>query len=149
MKKIDRISFHLGMINCFVEMVACGVKKLALSPPISPEDYEIVSPLSDRLVKEYGIHSFLEKSLMVTDLQSEDFTKGKWLILYYDNAQVLKMYKTLKEKKEQLEKMGQYDSLSRKEISRTFMSLLSYPPQKIEERLSKDKPESLYMLIEE
>ena len=29
-KEIDRISFELGMINCFVEMVACGVKKLAI-----------------------------------------------------------------------------------------------------------------------
>jgi hypothetical protein len=29
---IDPLSFSLGMINCFVEMVACGVKRLALSP---------------------------------------------------------------------------------------------------------------------
>ena len=27
--KIDRTSFQLGMINCFAETVACGVKKLA------------------------------------------------------------------------------------------------------------------------
>ena len=37
--KIDKLSFQLGMINTFVEMVACSVKKLAISPPLTPEDY--------------------------------------------------------------------------------------------------------------
>jgi len=34
--KIDRISFQLGMINCFVEMVACGVKKIGIKPSAFP-----------------------------------------------------------------------------------------------------------------
>jgi hypothetical protein len=31
---VDKVSFELGMINCFAEMVSCGVKKLAISPPL-------------------------------------------------------------------------------------------------------------------
>lgn len=31
LETIDRVSFEIGMINCFVEMVACGVKRLALT----------------------------------------------------------------------------------------------------------------------
>ena len=40
MKEIDPRSFQLGMINCFAEMVAAGVKRLAISPPLAPEEYK-------------------------------------------------------------------------------------------------------------
>lgn len=146
--KIDRISFQLGMINCFVEMVACGVKKLALSPPLRPEDYGIIAESSDKIVEGFGIKSYLDKSLMVTDLQSEDFTKGKWAILYYEDDYVLQSYLALKEKKVQLENSGQYDSQARKDISRKFMRLLSYPENKIEEKLVKETPSSPFMLVD-
>ena len=148
-KKIDRISFQVGMINCFAEMVACGVKKLAISPPLSPEDYETISGFSDKIVKEFGIKSFLEKSLLITDLQTEDFTEGKWSVLYYEDDEILKIYQALKEKKKQLEQMEQYDIYARKEISRMFMRLLSYPPHKIEEKLSKETPASPFILVKE
>jgi len=134
--KIDRISFQLGMINCFVEMVACGVKRLALSPPVTPEDYEKIRQASEDIVNGFGIQSYLEKSLLITDLQSEDFTKGKWSILYYEREDVLEEYLGLKKKKKQLEQSGQYNEDSRAEVSRAFMRLLSYPEEKIEEKLS-------------
>jgi hypothetical protein len=146
--EIDRISFELGMINCFVEMVACGVKRLALSPPISPQDHERIKQASDDIVKGFGIQSYLEKSLLLTDLQSEEFTTGKWVILYYEDDDVLNAYLALKEKKQRLEKSGRYDREARREISREFMRLLSYPEDKIEEKLSQDTPSSPYMLIE-
>lgn len=148
-REIDRVSFQLGMINCFVEMVACGVKKLAISPPVSPEDHEIISGASDKIVRGFGMKSYLEKSLLVTDLQSEEFTKGKWSILYYEDDKVLDTYLVLKEKKKQLEKSGQYNKDARKEISREFMRLLSYPEGKIEEKLSKDTPSNPYLLIKD
>ena len=145
--KIDRISFQLGMINCFVEMVACGVKKLALSPPVSPEDYEKIKDSSEKIVKGFGIKFYLEKSLMVTGLQSAEFTRGKWSILYYDDDEVLNRYLSLKEKKQELEKLNKYDKKAEEEISRAFMRLLSYPEEKIEEKLSKKTPDSPFMLI--
>jgi hypothetical protein len=146
--KIDRISFQLGMINCFVEMVACGVKKLALSPPLLPEDYQKIQPASEKIVKGFNIQSYLEKSLMVTDLQTPDFTKGKWSILYFRSNDVLESYLELKKKKEKLEAAGKYDKAARKEISREFMRLLSYTEDVIEEKLSKTQPTSPFMLIE-
>jgi len=145
---IDRISFQLGMINCFVEMVACGVKKLALSPPISPEDYETIAKASEEIVEGFGIKSYLEKSLLITYLQTEEFTKGKWSILYYEDDDVFEAYMELKEKKQRLERSGQYDRNARKEISREFMMLLSYPDEKIQEKLLKDKPSSPFMLVD-
>ena len=149
MMKIDKLSFQLGMINCFAEMVACGVKKLAISPPLKPEDYEKISKFSDEIVKGFGIQSYLEKSLLITDLQSAEFTRGKWSILYYEKDDVLKQYLDLKEKKQQLVKMGQYDVEARKEISREFMRLLSYPDEKIEEKLSQKIPKDPYLISDD
>jgi len=148
-KEIDRISFQLGMINCFVEMVACGVKKLALSPPVTPEDYAVIKDASDDIVKGFGIKSYLEKSLLVTDHQSPEFTRGRWSILYYEDDEVLEAYLALKEKKQHLEQSGRYDKTARQEISRAFMRLLSYPENKIDEKLSKDTQSDPYMVVKE
>lgn len=147
--EIDKVSFELGMINCFVEMVACGVKKLAISPPLTPESYQQIGPLSDEIVQGFGIKSYLEKSLLITELQSEDFTKGKWSILYYGENSVLESYLGLKEKKEKLEKERRYNKAARMKISRDFMRLLSYPDIKIEEKLSKSISKDPFMLTEE
>jgi len=143
---IDKISFQLGMINCFVEMVACGVKKLALSPPIFPEDYKVIAKASEGTVKGFGIKSYLEKSLLITDLQSEEFTKDKWSILYYEDDHTLNAYLALKEKKQKFETSGRYERDARKEIAREFGRLLSYPEDKIEEKISKDTPPTPFML---
>jgi hypothetical protein len=148
-KKIDRLSFQLGMINCFVEMVANGAKKLAISPPLRPKDYEAIKGASNRIVKAFRIKSYLEKSLLVTDLQSPDFTSGRWSILYYEDDDIIRKYKGLKEMKSQLEQKNRYDQKARKQISREFMRLLSYPDDKIEQILSRPVPESPFVLVDE
>jgi hypothetical protein len=144
--KIDRTSFQLGMINCFAEIVACGVKKMALSPPLRPDDYRRIEAASNEIVKGSGIKSYLEKSLLLTDLQREDFTKGKWSVLYYEKNEILEEYFKLKRVKEELEKDGHYDKAARTEVSRDFMRLLSYPEEKIDEILSRSTPKSPFMM---
>jgi len=144
---IDRLSFQLGMINCFVEMVACGVKKLALSPPLKPEDYQAIRTASESIVKGFWICSYLEKNLMITDLQSEEFTRNKWLILYYKDKKILDAYLNLKRRQRNLLDRGIYDDKTKKDISRLFMKLLSYPDDVIEEKLRKTKSEQPFLLI--
>ncbi len=146
--KINRLSFQLGMINCFVEMVACGLKTLAISPPLSPKDYSSIKEASEKMVKAFGIKSYLEKSLLVTDLQPAEFTKGKWSILYYKEESVLRKYLDLKNLQECLLRDKKYDTKARKNISRKFMRLLSYPEDTIKEKLSK-KPVSPFILVDE
>lgn len=144
--KIDQHSFQLGMINCFVEMIACGVKRIAVSPPLRPEDYEAIKHSSKIIVKAFGVKSYLEQSLIVTDLQSEEFTKGKYSILYYKDDYVLKSYLNLKKKKAELIREGRYNQKARKQISREFMRMLSYPEKIIEEKLAQEYPSSPYVL---
>ena len=143
--KIDRSSFQLGMINCFAEMVACGVKRLALSPPLTPEEYERLKGASEDIACGFGIKSYSEKSLLVTDLQSEDFTRGKWSILYFKNDETLEAYLDLKKEKERLEREGVYDREARRSVSKAFMQLLSYPDDVIEAKLSQDRPKDPYI----
>jgi hypothetical protein len=143
--EIERISFYLGMINCFVEMVACGVKTLALSPPLTPEDYTVIAPFSDTMVREFHICSYVEKFLLITDLQPEEFTEGKWIILYYE-GNILKKYLSLKERAAELMKTGHYTGIPRKEISREFGRLLSYPEEKIDQKMKGEH--TPFMLVE-
>lgn len=146
MTKVDTLSFQLGMINCFAEMVAVGVKRLAISPPLRPEDYEVIREASDAIVKGSRIHSWLETSLLVTHLQSPEFTRGKWSVLYFKDPEVLGAYLELKERKARLEAAGRFDRAAAKEISREFMQLLSYPEDVIEAKLEAGGKDDPFML---
>ncbi len=147
--KIDRISFELGMINCFVEMIACGVKRMAISPPIPPEDYDKIADASEKIVSGFGLKSYLDRSLLITDLQSAEFTRDKWSVIYYKEDVDLQKYLALKDRKQELEESGRYTPEARREISREFMQLLSYPEDVISEKLNAEKPGSPYMLGDE
>lgn len=137
------------MINCFAEMVAVGVKRLAISPPLRPDEYDSLREASDAIVTGAGIQSYLETNLLVTDLQSPEFTREKWSILYFKRKEVLESYLALKASKGALEAKGAYSPRARQEISRTFMALLSYPQSAIEEKLRAAGKEDPFMLIGE
>jgi hypothetical protein len=145
--QVDRSSFELGMINCFAEMVACGVKRLAISPPLSPEDYERLRAASEKIVEGFGIKSYLERSLMVTALQTSSFTRGKWSVLYYKEDETLETYLALKERMRRIEGSGEQDSEAAAEISRAFMRLLGYPDDVIEAKLSQAMPTDPYIYL--
>jgi hypothetical protein len=133
---LDRRSFNLGMINCFAEMVAVGVKRLAISPPLSHEEYEELREASEAIVEGSGIRSYLETSLLVTHLQSADFTRGKWSILFFKDRETLSAYLDLKARSAALDTDGAGPSDgARREISREFLRLLSYPTSVIEEKM--------------
>ncbi len=138
---MDRGSFHLGMINCFAEMVAVGMKRLAISPPLTPEEYEALREASEAIVEGSGIRSHLETSLLVTHLQSAEFTRGKYSILYYKDEATLEEYLALKERSEIAETEEE-----RAEISRAFMRLLSYPEEAIDDKIRGGGEEDPFVL---
>jgi hypothetical protein len=146
MTEIHPMSFQLGMINCFAEMVAVGVKRLAISPPLHPEEYRRIREASEAIVTGSGIRSYLETSLIVTDLQSSDFTRGRWSILYFREEETLEAYLALKKQKEVLEARNAYTSEARRRISTEFMRLLSYPEEAIQEKISGGGDTDPFML---
>ena len=62
---LDRISYEIGMINCFIEMVACGVKPLAISPPIEPENLPVLEEVSRELSEGFGTKYYVDLEMMI------------------------------------------------------------------------------------
>jgi hypothetical protein len=133
---IDRKSFELGVITAFAEVVSLGVKKLALSSPLAPDEYDELNEAAEHIVEKYGISSWLEKDFLVTDLFAEDIARDRYVLFLYADDGVLEEYLALKRRKKELEDSGGYDATARREIAFAFGRLLSYPDGKISEMLS-------------
>ena len=131
---IDRPSYELGVIAAFSEMVAMGVKKLALSSPLTPELYEAIRERAQKISTDYGINTHTETDLLVTDLFSEDVAENMYVIFLYRDDDILENYEALKARKRGLLDSGSYSGEPRKQLARDFARLLSYPEETIAAR---------------
>ena len=134
---VDQTSFQLGVIFAFSEMVAADLKKMALSLPFLPKDYERLIRDAKRITREWGVKTKLEKRLLTTDLFPEEFTRGKWVLIIYKSPEAFKTYLYLKSKKEQLLKENRYKGKERKAIAIGLGKLLSYRMEIIKEKLKR------------
>ena len=73
---MHRQSFILGMITAFCECVAGGCKRLALSPPLSKEDFSNVYGEACRLIENHGLIHYHEEN---TDLPEEE--RVDWILI--------------------------------------------------------------------
>jgi len=126
--------FRMGAAAAFSEMVRFGVKKLALSTAVSPQEMSTLEDELRRTIAEQGVQAYLETDLIVTDLFPEDIAGGKHLMLIY-TGDTLDEYLALKEKKRLLAESGDYSGQARKDIARVFGRMLSYPESTIEEKI--------------
>ena len=58
----DKRSFILGMITAFSECVAGGCKRLALSPPLTGEEYSEISAEAYEIIERHGLVHFHEEN---------------------------------------------------------------------------------------
>ena len=72
----DKRSFILGMITAFSECVAGGCKKLALSPPLRPDDFEMIKEEAYQLIEKHGLIHYHEKNL---DMSEE--ARFEWILI--------------------------------------------------------------------
>jgi hypothetical protein len=135
----DSISFQLGTIFAFAEMVAMDVKRLALSLPFAPEDYKRLIRDAKRIAREQRVHIRLDKKFLTTDLFPEKFTRGKWVLLIYRQPQVIREYLDLKARKSRLIREEKYKGPKRRAIAHAFGKLLSYNSAIIKEKLIRPK----------
>lgn len=145
--KLDQISYEIGMINSFIEMVACGVKRLAISPPIDPSNINIMLESSEIISDGFSTKYRFEESLIVTDIQSAEFTEGKNSILYYATDDAIAEYLDLKEKIKSLTEKNQYFGQKRREISFAFGRLLGYPDEVILRKIDSPSHIDPFVLI--
>jgi hypothetical protein len=134
---IDSISYQLGVIFAFAEMVAIDVKKVAFSLPFLPQEYDHLAKDAKRIAREQGVKIKLEKRIITTDLFPEEFTRGKWVFIIYKYSEVLENYLRLKSTKQRLIKENNYKGKERKAIAVGLGKLLSYKMNAIREKLDE------------
>jgi len=133
---IDRRSYVLGGIGAFAEMVGAGVKKLALSAPMTPEEMDGLIQDAQRIAEENGVEITCEEDFLVTDLFPAEITEGKHVLLIAKGS-TKQAYYDLKAEKRRLVESGAYAGAAREAIARRMGRLLSYSEERIDALLAK------------
>lgn len=137
-EKFDRISYLMGFIECFCEMVHAKVKRLALSPILTPEEAKILLPAVKELCKYFDIEYTEEPQLLRNLLVDDSKLDGKIVYLLYDDPQLMPEYNALKKRESEAKANGTYTDAVRAELNDGLCRLLSYP-EGGETQLYKDK----------
>lgn len=137
-RTIDPYSYQLGVIDCFCEMVAAGLKTLAMSHPCESRE-ERDSYLEDmkKICEKYGVKYYPEDEAFLTDLFPEELNKGKYNYLFFRTDDVLERYLGLKKRQKELKQNGAYTKLESYALAQEFGRLLSYPEEGIERLIQK------------
>ena len=135
---IDDRSYQLGIMGGFSEVVRLGVKKLALSEVMSPEEMDKVMDDAAVIAERNKVEIWRETDFLVTDLYPADVADGKHVLLIY-TGDTLDQYLAIKADKAALIEAGDYEGEAREEIARRFGRLLSYPEAVIDDLLMQDK----------
>ena len=136
--KFDQLSYYAGVTAAFSEIVAAGVKPLALSHPYSKEELYLMREPTRQIAAEYGVVTWVEDSLLVTPLFPADVALGKFVILLAQNKTVLERYTALKVRHAAALQTGTLDDIG-EELAHSFGNLLGYSNAAIEKML---RPES-------
>ena len=135
--QIDQHSYRLGGLSTFAEMVRVGVKTLALSAAMLPEEMDAFVGDAERIAQKEGVLLYRETDLIVTGLFPADVAAGKHVLLIYKGA-TLDEYLALKKRKSELVEAGSYTGEARRDVARQFGKLLSYPDAVVEEMIDKN-----------
>lgn len=127
MRQIDVYSYQCGVVDCFNEMVAAGVKQLALAHPMSQKhQQQELAQFCEKICEQYGTKFMPESDLLITDLFEKAMCQNCHTILFYKDDAVLTAYENLKQKKKQLVATGNYDTVAREDLACAFGALLGY-----------------------
>ena len=135
---IERRSYNLGVIGAFAEVVDLGIKKLALSAPMTPKKTDDLIEDARLIAEDNHVQIYRETDFLVTDLFPAEITEGKHVLLIY-KGQTRQEYLDLKAEKERLIRSDQYHSKAREDIARRMGKLLSYPDTKIDSLLELNR----------
>lgn len=135
-KGFDLESYYAGTAFMAAEIVSYDIKKIALSPPYSDEELEVMLAVTQMAADEYDLPIYVEKDFLTTLLFDENLTKGKSVIFIARNQNVLEEYFALKELKRKAIEEGLLEKVQ-KELAWSFGRLLSYSDSAIRRLLSK------------
>jgi hypothetical protein len=137
---IDRRSYNLGIIGAFSEVVRLGVKKLALSEVLTPDEMNDLIADAKIIATRNEVKLYREAELLQSDLYPADVAAGKDVLLIYAGG-TLDEYLALKAEKLRLVSDGAYHAAARRDIAVRFGRLLSYPDSVIDELIERNSAE--------
>ena len=131
----DPASYHVGINTAFAEVVGMGCKKLALSSPLSSDEFNDVFEPTKLAAEEYGVQIYVEEDFLSTLLFDADIAKNLKVIMIAASKAVLDEYFALKvvKKRNLAEKSHEVEV----EIARRFGALLSYDFLMIEKLIGR------------
>lgn len=135
---IDDRSYQLGIMGGFSEVVRLGVKTLALSEVMSPEEMDGVMDDAMVIAERNKVEMWRETDFLVTDLFPANVAEGKHVLLIY-TGDTLDKYLAIKSDKATLVAAGNYAGEAREDIARRFGHLLSYSDAIIDDLLGQEK----------
>jgi hypothetical protein len=135
---IDKRSYNLGIMGGFAEVVRLGVKTLALSEVMSPQEMDDIMDDALAVAERNQVEMWRETDFLVTDLYPADVADGKHVLLIY-TGDTKDEYLSIKSDKAALKAAGEYSGDDREQIARRFGKLLSYPDDVIDRLLTSDK----------
>lgn len=136
--QIDPYSYNLGIIGGFSELVDVGVKKLAFSEALPPDEMDKLVTEAEKIAARNHVKLYREKDLIVTFLFPADVAVGKDVLLIY-NGTTLDEYVALKEEIKKLQEEEKYSEEAKTDISIRLGKLLSYPQTKIDELIAGNR----------
>jgi len=135
--KSYRIGRFAGSVTAWSEAARSGAKKMSLSSPFSPVDYNLLLPYVKKATEDNQVRFLLEKNFMTTDLFADVEMGDNWVFIVFKEENVVEDYFALKTEKEHLEKEGKYVGETRKRIAKEMGRLLGYSDQYIDERMNR------------
>lgn len=131
----DLLSYYAGVTAAFAEVVAAGVKPLALSHPYTPAERAQMWAPTVAIAAEYGVRCWLETDFLVTPLFPAAVTAGREVIFLAAAEVVWVQYQGLKTRQQENGGTGRSPHVDL-ELAREFGRLLGYAPAKIEALLA-------------
>jgi len=129
--------YHCGVIDAFNEVIKAEVKNMALSHPSSNQEIEQLLPFVEQITKQYGTKYEVEPELLITDLFPYKENKGKTVIIFWKNDEIINKYHELKQQKEKAIANNTYNQV-REEIAYQFGKLLSYSDEAIKQYIQNN-----------
>ena len=141
-RKIDRYSYELGVMDCFCEMTASGLKGLAMSHPCPDrKEWESFRPAVQKLCQKYEISFYPEEDPLITDLFPARMNQGTCHYLFYRDKAVLQEYLAIKAERKKAIEEHCYVDPKRYELAWRLGKLLSYPDEGIRRYIRRTREE--------
>ena len=136
---LDQRSYQLGMVYAFAEMVGSGVKRLALSPALTEDQFEDIIEDVRLIAEEYGLVLHVDRDFLETRLFNPEYTQGKIVIHLAAERATIDEYEALKERKRGHLLAGTLTEEADLKIARGLGRLLSYSEDSIQSLLEKPR----------